>query len=1409
MYDDQQSAEYLEAVKQQNMKLEDASNQSQQQREQFQDEKQQQLDADQQRYKETTNEDGSMKPQHEIKDTKDFGVTENFQDLGNALTAGAQDAWNNTIDLGKYFDPEFHKQRTGDQDPYKFASSLKFNEQPIVRTGWGKFIRGATDIGIGFVGVGKIGTALKGVRGLSALSQASKVTNLAPKAQTALALGKTLGKGALKGAAVDAWDADSTDANLARILTDTDHSFFDVLEQLATTDYMSPAQRVGYNVLEGMALGGLLDLALEGVGAGIRKMSGQAADQERALKEAANKGRKREKLEPIDKAYPTPMTDVKLNLETEYVGRGEIIADAAQKKYEKDYFNALKKNNIVGDVSIDDWRSTWKTPSPNEIRNQLELSGYSADSVDDILDKIQPAWNELDDQVKAAYIDKQALDMDLDFGTQRDYSRRGIRQGKEVDRIGADQFEADLEFGQPRENPYYTYGAEAHENAPLSVDGDVMGAIRDQITIRNDLVSKRGANRGVMTEAAIRRVADGTDMSTDQINKMAEGLVDNESFKQLYGSTSKQQMRDDFIDATADVANYLDISGNSHLSDMDPERMLEFLHSLHPKFKDGQVMDSINGVDVLSHRQLVATDVMLGQLSQQIRDLSKAGLSISDQIDVTAPGNIIDGITERYKALARIRARTSALSSYNLRRFKSPNDAPIPNMESIYKEAENKAANVIDTLREVIRKDNDQGQLFEAWQYFNSASNGDLGTMKDMEAFFQRKLNGYSNGTVQERNAIVGEMMTMGINSMLSGPKTPVRATVGTALNTFMRPVSAIIGASLTGDTRTMRESWAFLGGMWEARGDAMRKASADFKTYLSKDDPFRGAIVNKKDLEWEQMSNYFLTNGTNGEKALYGIANTMRGLNRNPFLNYGPRVMSASDSFFGQLVGRGFERSKQHTKLYKSMESLQGSVDDASLTQLGFDADEAMEKAIWAADGKLADPMAQFSWDEAAMKGDLTGGMKKMEQALDAFPAIKPFVGLFMKTGINALELTTKYTPGLNVFLQETRDLLTKSWDDPDMVKYGIRSPQDLANHKAVMVGRQAIGTAVVGTASMMYLNGDLTGNGPPDRGLRTSWLQAGWKPRSIRIGGKYVSFDSLEPFNSFLAFVADVGDASNAMGEEWTNNEYSKAMYVLSANVVNKTFLAGLMNLQDLMSSKGQRSGSVAANLVNNQVPLSSLRNELGKLLSPGMRELEDGFAAGVYGRNLWFDLLPGSDQPSYRYDILNGNVLNDWDPMTRLWNAVAPFQSNLAANQTRQLLFRSQINLKQQFNRGPDGEDLDGYPDLKSRYQYLLGQQNIEGQLQDLFRKPQIVESIYKMEADRDAGKKYNTSNTLHGVEIGRIFNAAKTSAFQTLINEDQRALALSEQQRLQYAVNQQRKLGNNQQANDLQSIISIPK
>ena len=50
-------------------------------------------------------------------------------------------------------------------------------------------------------------------------------------------------------------------------------------------------------------------------------------------------------------------------------------------------------------------------------------------------------------------------------------------------------------------------------------------------------------------------------------------------------------------------------------------------------------------------------------------------------------------------------------------------------------------------------------------------------------------------------------------HSVLSGPKTPMRALLGTGAATFLRPISTFLGATMrypfTGDSATIRSSLA------------------------------------------------------------------------------------------------------------------------------------------------------------------------------------------------------------------------------------------------------------------------------------------------------------------------------------------------------------------------------------------------------------------------------------------------------------------------------------------------------------------------------------------------------------------------------------------------------------------------
>lgn len=742
------------------------------------------------------------------------------------------------------------------------------------------------------------------------------------------------------------------------------------------------------------------------------------------------------------------------------------------------------------------------------------------------------------------------------------------------------------------------------------------------------------------------------------------------------------------------------------------------------------------------------------------------------------------------------------MSSWNLRRFR-------PGIDDITMrtDASDAAAAEVETLKTILRTDPDDS-LLQTFLHFAATGGGKPQTFKDLQAFMRRKLHGYTDGTTQYRNQVVNEMMTMMVNSILSGPKTPVRAAVGTGLGTFLRPVSTLIG-SIGGDPAVTRSSFAALGAMHEAMGEAWRKAVMDFRAYNQNPEGWRGLTMNTRDYEFEALKAFHNQFGSDGDKAVMAMADWLHKANKLPVFNYSSRIMSATDTFFTQLIGRARVRQLAVLDTYDQVQALKKVASDEDIDAIIKQAEIKFESRVFDADGQITDEMALYAADEAKLTKELTGFARHLDDAIEQAPYIKPFL-LFMKTGVNALEMTGRHTPILNRFIAEHADIMSKTWDDPVMIKYGIKSANDLEIARSTMRGRVAIGYGVVSMAAMMALNGKITGNGPPDAELRNSWQQFGWRPRSIKIGDTYVSYESLEPFNIMLSFIADTVDSQKVMGDEWVGNNLGKVGYLLAQNVVNKTFLAGVFQLQELFFSNGQRVESVAANLVNNQVPLAGMRNELGKLLSPGMRELETGFLDSIRNRNLYIDLVAGKDgKLPYRYDILNGRPVNDHIPFIRMLNSVNPFYINPSTNPTRELIFRSGLDLRTTFNTGPNGESLEGQPELKSKWQYYLSQQNLEDQLATLFKDRQVVQSIFDMEEDRAAGRRYEASETFHVPLMAQIINESKKIAWAQLLAESPDAQELANQARLSSLGSKLRKSGDRDQANYIEDLISIPK
>ena len=1284
-----------------------------------------------------------------MKDPKDFNTGDNIKELGRAVVGGGVDIYNSIVSLPKLLDKEFYKANDPD-NPYSYSNPFMIKRKPITHTKWGGFVRGGIELAGGAVGTGKV---LWGIKGLKGIAMAGKATRWG---RVAL--------GGVQGAAYDVISNQSQEANLARSLIDVKPQWEGILKPIATTETMSPAMKSMYNIGEGLGIGGFFDLAFEGMGLGIKSIS---KDYESAAKSIVGK--------------PDPLTKaVKDSSKTDYDALTKQVESGAKGAYERSLYRKFKNKSTklttgtrvkAGDRSnygtiVGFEKGKAKVRFVNPQTKKTAVVSFKPKDLTQVGDSkpipsieewriSEKPWNKLDDAQRKGLMELYAGKKDISWGDKLDLTIRSRKQGQANKDLAIEQLEFDIATKNPRQNPAYNKGGDISENQALTTGTNPAKGVRDMIEIRNDPTQKYGSPEGSVTEANIRRAEyTAPGMMLNEVNSLAKALEESPAYRVLYEGANKKAIAEDLEIASRDLIQFLSDTGNSRLIDIPEKDLKSYIDS-----KVNNDATVIEGLPVLNKAQLNATDMILGQLLFEARDLAKASLSVAEEINPAAPGGMLDGILSRYSAIARTRKETSMASSYQLKMF-SPGTKL--DKKQVIGQASDAVASDISDFKSLLKNDLDD-DLLETFIHFTATGNGNKQTFKDLDTFFKQKLKGYRTGDVYQKSALINELQTMGINSILSGPKTVARALVGTGIGTVMRPVATMVGAIGDINGQTFRSAAATLGGMVEARNEAWRKAVADFQSYNLDPEGFRGFTETKADMEWNAMMSYFDDNGTFSEKAIAHLSDNLRNLNKSPYLNYGPRTMKSMDTYFSQLIARGRQRQLAFDDVWGKLESQGKVISDQDMPTLLKEVELDFESKVFSSDGQITDEMAKFAADEAKLTKELTGNMKRLDTFFDQIPFLKPFF-LFARTGVNALQMTSKYTPIVNSFIKEHTDLMTKSWDDPAMIQYGVKSLNDLNIAKATMKGRMAIGYGFTSMAMGLALNGKITGNGPPDRETRDSWAKTtGWQPRSFKVGDSYISYESLEPFNALLGLCADIVDSQRVMGEEWVGNWAGKTSYLISANVVNKSFMAGLLQLSDLLTSQGGDAPRALANFVNNQVPLSGLRNEVGKVLSPGMRELESGFWQSIGNRNLWADVFTEENILPYKYDILDGEPLRMYDPMTRLVNAVLPINLNIGTNSpTKELLMRSGLNLKQTFNTGPNGELLENRPDLKSKYQYYMSQANITGQVENILT-PQIIESITKAETSK---KDFNPRNTLHGQVILPIFETAKQSAWDKL-------------------------------------------
>ena len=868
---------------------------------------------------------------------------------------------------------------------------------------------------------------------------------------------------------------------------------------------------------------------------------------------------------------------------------------------------------------------------------------------------------------------------------------------------------------------------ESYQGAPNST-GTAWDVAKQLKRIDKEWGSELGSTDSLVTPAAAEALAD-TGSGFKGINKpIAKELFGDERFKRL------------MEDLNAKGQTLQEVYGDAY------ERMQEVIGgrdagALEPKDFWKPLIENIENPLEWSAEEILAADLIQQSLFKKLRDRaisSRELLEVTDIDQVDGPlqyirDNLIVGLEQSQ------RSRFILSEPYRLMANQKGGRKLIDQVLSdMHEQARSRVDMMFDMVRNEPSDDLLRG-LLEAFSMSNKISN-----WQDFDNYMREKLYGVTTEDgARHTGAMVKELQGVMMNSILSGPKTPLRALLGTSTATFTRPMSQILGGAgrylRTGftDDSVLREGLAELNAMVHTVPEAFEYFKHRLNSYWTGEISTiksRYSDYTAADEAWDLHRYWAEDSGraTDGDTAAFRVTNLARMSNHSNFFNYNMKLLASTDDAFTMILARGRARAKAlRAALDAKSDGLIPEISPEIIRQ--YEA-RLQDQIFDPKTGTINDGMLAHARGEVTLTKDLTGYAKALNTLFSSYPALKPLY-MFAKTGVNGLELTMKHAPGFNFLVREFNDIAFASPNNLDNVrKYGIETVQDLKNAQDLQIGRLAIGSSIIFMAGQKYASSELTGNGPENLRLRRVWEAAGWKPRSIKLGGVWVGHESLEPFTTILSAVADLNDNMDTLGSKAVERGMLSHALVLSKAMVSKTYLQGLTGLTDLFSSNPKKLERIAANIANNMVPYAGLRNEIGKIVNPHTKELNSGFLQTIRNRNQFMEFFAEEDDRlAVKHSILDGKPINNHKLAERLAAGILPASFNFDNTEGEKILARSQFDLSVMGMSAPDGTSLVEVPQIRSAYQRLIGEQGFGKILEKISKYPKFIASMKQMKKD----------------------------------------------------------------------------
>jgi len=872
------------------------------------------------------------------------------------------------------------------------------------------------------------------------------------------------------------------------------------------------------------------------------------------------------------------------------------------------------------------------------------------------------------------------------------------RRSDALDELGEYNFSKNTNLDEPMLGVHDLYGYD--ESGIRSVDNlGIVGATVDYARIASNADSVYGRVGSVISEPALKY---GLEIPGGQ-EAIIRGLASQLQDAGEYGyrtASGKYLSHKEIMQAGEDLAF------NFYKMDT-PE--------LQRSIKNWQGIDVDTGAPVLKSEAYAAVFKTINRLMDDyanmdvMRAQAYVGTSFAGQVSDMAQGvRLMDGtaaveraeeqILDRLEFLMAQKGMTSysrgrALNMLNLwnRLTAKGSDAAdaayatkiknaIDNEENATLQAieriKAEAKQTINTLRDIKAERPEMlAPLMMAYEF----TDGNVDTIGKLNNYVRNSLGVFSkaffDGEPEIPSVVMKGFWSNLYNSTLSAIGTPIKAGVSNIALLAERPIAQAAGAVINGDMATFRKGWYQYSAAWDTLTNALgymnqvfRRSAADPYVMALREDM---GVADEKQLELlSAFADAKAEQGEYGPQVMMSIVEAQNDLAKHPWLRFGQRGMQAFDGFTQSVVANWDARGKAWD-----------TVTQGGTIPLDKKASDALSKEVYAAmfdeNDNIKDTAVRYASGEISMALDNPAN-DALSGLIRTAPILKPFL-LFTKTPLNMAQYFGTHNPvgafidKVNAFDrkffemsgQEVEQLLSSRGID-----YSMENIESVYNTvRAELKGRKAIGTLAVTGAVGLFMSDRITGDGLYDKEKQRLRRDANWQPRSIRVpGGGWVSYDGIPGVSDWVALTANIMDNFDSLNSAELAENLRAAGFVLSATITDKSMLAALEPLNDVVRGDvGAINRWTSSFASSAAMPGSSLMAEFGRLMTPNKKELENNFFDLVANRNP----ILKQNLPDAADWIDGGKVGEPANFFARVWNTYLPWKVNGEISPEKQFL------------------------------------------------------------------------------------------------------------------------------------------